>query len=70
MIEVFRDCALASTEGAIALARACQELFLKTGEPPRPALFDDELLEALRRRLAELSDQEREPVEWVLSFMK
>ena len=70
VIESYRGTALASREGAVALARAYQELFAKTGEVPQAALFDGELIGALRRRLAELSGEERGLVEWVLSFFK
>jgi hypothetical protein len=70
VIEAFRECALTSKEGAIAFGRAYQELFAKTGESPRAALFDDKLLGALRARLPELSGHERGLVEWVLSFMQ
>jgi hypothetical protein len=70
VIETYRGSALASREGAVAFARAYQELFAKTGEVPRAALFDEQLLEALRRRRAELSGEERGLVEWVLSFIK
>jgi hypothetical protein len=70
LIEAFRGCALSSKEGAIAFGRAYQELYAKTGESPRAALFDDKLLGALRARLPELSELERGPVEWVLSFIQ
>jgi hypothetical protein len=69
-IEAFRASALASEEGTVALARAYQELFRKTGEVPRAVLFDEELRQTLRRRLSELSGEERGLVEWVLSFIK
>lgn len=68
-IEAFRASALASKEGAVALARACQELFANTGEAPQAALFDAKLLEALQHRLKELSGEDRRLVEWVLSFI-
>lgn len=41
-----------------ALARAYRDLFQMSGEAPRPAYFDDQLVMALKAGLAELSDSE------------
>jgi hypothetical protein len=70
LIEAFRACALDSKEGVIAFARAYEDLSAKTGEEPRPDLFDESLLVALRDRLSELPEPERRSVEWILSFIK
>jgi hypothetical protein len=48
VIKAFRGCALASRAGLVAFARAYLELFEKSGEQPRAALFDEELLQALK----------------------
>jgi hypothetical protein len=69
VIEAFRQCALDSDAGVIAFARAYRELFEKTGETPRPELFDQELVQALRERLPALTDGQRASVEWVLSHI-
>lgn len=66
-IEAFRTCALASSAGVVALAQACRELFDKTGEKPRPQLFDQELLNALKTSLPELSNETQRAVQWVLA---
>jgi hypothetical protein len=68
LIEAFRRCALDSTAGVVALVRGYRELFEISGERPRPALFDTELLQALRARLPELSNNDRASAQWVLSF--
>jgi hypothetical protein len=67
VIEAFRGCALASHQGVIAFARAYHELFEKSGEKPRPELFDGALLQALKSRLPDLSNGDQELVRWVLT---
>jgi len=70
LIEAYRACALASHAGVVALARAYQELFEKSGEPPRAELFDEELIRALQTRLAEVSNGDRATVQWVLASIE
>jgi hypothetical protein len=70
VIEAFRRCALASHAGAVALARAYRELFEKSGEKPRAELFDKELLQALKTRLPDLSNDDRAIVQWVLASIE
>ena len=67
VIEALRQCALDSDAGVIALAKAFRELFDWNGETPRPELFDEELVQALRTRLPALTNGQRSCVEWVLS---
>ena len=66
VIEAFRGCALSSQAGAVTFARAYRELFEKSGEKPRPELFDEELLRALKTRLPDLSSEDQAVVQWVL----
>ena len=68
--EAFRGCALDSREGVVAFVRAYRELFESTGEKPRPELFDEELLLALRSRVSELSDEDRAKLDWILTSIK
>jgi hypothetical protein len=70
VIEAFRGCALASHAGAIALARAYRELFEKSGEKPRAALFDEELVQALKTRLPDLSNNDRTIVQWLITSIE
>ena len=70
VIETFRRCALASRAGAVAFARAYRELFEKSGEKPRAELFDEELLQALKTRLPDLSNDDQASVLWVLESIK
>jgi hypothetical protein len=70
VIEAFRECALTSDAGVVAFARAYRELFEKSGEKPRPELFDEELLQALKTRLPDLSNDSQAIVQWVLSSIK
>jgi hypothetical protein len=63
----FRECALASTNGVVEMARAYRELFELTGVTPPPADFDAQLLTAFRAaRLATSSSA----VQWVLDTLK
>jgi hypothetical protein len=70
VIEAFRGCALASHAGAVAFARAYRELFEKSGEKPRAALFDEELVQALKTRLPDLSNNDRAIVQWVIASIE
>jgi len=70
VIEAFRGCALASHAGAVAFARAYRELFEKSGEKPRAELFDKELLQALKTRLPDLSNEDQSIVKWVLASIE
>jgi hypothetical protein len=70
VIEAFRGCALASHAGAVAFARAYRELFEKSGEKPRAALFDEELVQALKTRLPDLSNNDRSIVQWVITSIE
>jgi hypothetical protein len=63
----FKDCALSSTEGVVAMARAYQELFEATGVTPLPADFDAQLLTAFRAARLETSSS---AVQWVLDTLK
>jgi hypothetical protein len=70
VIEAYRRVALVSQEGVIALARAYRELFESSGEGPRAAYFDSDLLQALRSRLPELPEGDRRTVEWLLQSIR
>ena len=70
VIEAFRGCALASHAGAATFARAYRELFEKTGEKPRAALFDEELLHALKASLPDLPNDDQENVQWILASIE
>ena len=70
VIEAFRRCALASPAGAVAFAQAYRELFEKSGEKPSAELFNEELLQALKTRLPDLSNDDQAVVQWVLESIK
>jgi hypothetical protein len=70
VVEAFRACAIASPAGTVAFARAYYELFEKSGEKPRAALFDEELLQALKTGLPDLSTDDQAIVQWVLSAVE
>ncbi len=70
VIEAFRGCALASDAGAVAFARAYRELFEKRREKPRAELFDEKLLQALKTRLPDLSNDDHVIVQWVLTSIE
>ncbi len=70
VIEAFRGAALASPPGTVAFARAYRELFEKCGEKPCPELFDEDLLQALKTRLPDLSNTDQAIVQWVLASIE
>src|SRR5262245_15482635 len=63
----FKDCALSSTDGVVAMASAYQELFEASGVTPLPADFDAQLLTAFRVARLETSSS---AVQWVLDTLK
>ncbi len=70
VIEAFRGAALASQAGAVAFAQAYRELFEKSGEKPRPELFDQDLVRALKTRLPDLSNSDQAVVQWILASIE
>ena len=70
VIEAYRGCAIASHAGAVAFARAYRELFEKSGEKPRAGLFDEELLQALKTRFPDLSNDDQAIVQWVIASIE
>jgi hypothetical protein len=66
VIEAYRAPALSSKKGVEALARAFREVFQMSGEVPRSAYFDDQLVMALKAGLNELSGAESSDLEWLL----
>lgn len=67
-VRVFRAAAQ-TTQGALSLAEAFKGLLNKTGELPRPELFDEALRSALKETLPQLNATERVEIEWLLSFL-
>jgi hypothetical protein len=63
----FKHCALSSTDGVIAMARAYEELFAATGVTPMPEDFDGQLLTAFREARLKTSSSS---VQWVLDTLK
>jgi hypothetical protein len=70
VIEAFRNCAIASLAGVVAFAHAYHELFEKSGEKPRPDLFDGDLRQALKTRIPQLSNGDQAIVRWVLDSIE
>ena len=66
VIETFRAAALASRDGVIAFAHAYRELSENSGEAPRLAFFDKELLRTLEASVASLPQREQHILHWVL----
>jgi|SRR5215471_8433322 len=69
VIEAYREAALVSSSGAAALARAYRELFLVSGEGPRPEYFDMRLIEILRIYTPQMPEADRVNVQWVLQLL-
>ena len=70
VVHAFRAAALASAEGAAALAEAYQELFAVSSEKPRLAYVDRELRVALQRALKQLQGDDHKRVAWVLGCVE
>jgi len=70
VIEAYREAALQSTDGAVSLARAYQELFEATGEGPRLAYFDESLIQALKNCVSQLPESDGSGVEWILNAIR
>lgn len=70
MIEVYRLAALGSQKGAVALGRAYKELFDASGEPPRVAYFDEDLIHALEKWYPTTRGDERPLIKWLLERIK
>ena len=70
VIEVYREAALRSTDGALAFARAYRDLFEVSGESPRLAYFDESLIQALRNCVSQLSERDGSAVEWILEVIR
>jgi hypothetical protein len=66
VVQIYRAAALNSREGAVAFAQAYRELFEVSGEPPRVANFDTDLLHGLENWLQTATDEERSVIGWVL----
>jgi hypothetical protein len=70
VIEAFRNAALTSHVGVVALARAYRELLQNSGEGPRAVFFDEHLVRALEASLPALSESDRSTVQWVLESIR
>ena len=63
----FKECALSSIDGVVAMACAYKELFEATGATPLPTDFDAQLLTAFRAAHLQTSSS---AVQWVLDTLK
>jgi hypothetical protein len=66
VMEAYRLAALSSIQGGAALAKAYRELFLVSGETPRPQFFDERLVEALKSYIREMPEPDCANLRWVL----
>jgi hypothetical protein len=66
VIEVYRQAALTSKDGVIALGRAYRELHEESGESPRAAFFDDTLIRVLQTTVQNLEEPACSNVRWIL----
>jgi hypothetical protein len=69
VVETFGAAALSDSGGAGAFARAYRELFEMSGESPRAEFLGEELTEALKSALPQLSDQDQSTVRWILQSL-
>jgi len=66
VIEAYRQAALASKAGVIALGRAYRELYEESGESPRAVFFDESLIHALQTTVRDLDEPARSNICWIL----
>jgi hypothetical protein len=69
VINTFRECALHSKEGVVALAKAYKKLFLLSGEHPYRGYFDEELLKTIKN-VNFLNEIENEFIQWLLIYLE
>jgi len=69
VIEAFQAAALSSRDGGVALANAYRELYERSGELPRSAYFDNDLVRALERWLLQLGGEEYITLKWLLESL-
>ena len=70
MINTFRECALNSKEGVLALVKAYESLYLLSGEYPYKGFFDQELINSIKEAKPLLDEQERKDVQWLLNYLE
>jgi hypothetical protein len=66
VVEAFGPAAVHSMEGAVALARAYQELFDLSGEPPKADALTPELRQALTEASTKVKGEDAAVINWVL----
>jgi len=69
VVEIFREPALASREGVVALARAQYDLFKTSAQPPEKRLIDGMLVMRSQEELGWLSDDDYLVVFWLLNAL-
>lgn len=70
VVVAFGDAAKTGPEGARGFARAYRELFEESGEGPRSAYVDGELLDALRGALRRGNAREMSDVRWLVESVE
>lgn len=70
VIRIFRECAISSQYGVVALAKAYRELARRSGEYPRKSSLDEELMIAIREGFQLLKGDDKEEVRWLLSIVE
>ncbi len=70
VINTFKECALHSKEGVVALVKAYRTLFLLSGEYPFKDFFDQELTSSIKAAKSHLNEEERKEVQWLLNYLK
>jgi len=70
VINTFKECALYSKEGVVALAKAYRTLFLLSGEYPYKDLFYQELTISIQEAKFLLNKEDKEVVQWLLDYLE
>lgn len=70
LLDTFRSCALHSSNGVIALARAYKQLAKDTGEYPNVQLFDNDLIAAIRNATDRSDGQDKDLLQWLMAQLE
>lgn len=70
ILEAFGPAARKGVEGAEEFARAYRELFDESGEGPRSAYVDRDLLAALQAATSKVAGASRDEIQWVINSIE
>jgi len=70
ILKCYEQAALNTSEGALMLSRAYYDLYLQSGEVPKPISFTLELVNAIKNAENNYSGQDKDSITWVLAHLQ